>query len=109
MIIISYVPGNFVPDYQWTFDADENKNIYEVNSVTENVGLLMEGTKIVPSNERFGSVAQFNGVDSGIIIDNITSICFLNPALCTQGLSFSFWINWEKSGRAPIISSPSKN
>ena len=102
-------PGNFVPDFHWTFDVDDNRNTYEVKSAIQNVGRMRNGTTVVPSNERYGSVAHFNGEFSGIIIDNVTSSCFMNPGLCTQGLSFSFWINWQKWGREPIFSSPSKH
>ena len=104
----SCVSGSLVPDFHWTFDVDENKNTYEVKSVTQNVGSMLSGTTAVPSNDRYGSVAYFNGKDSGIIIDNVTSSCFMNPGLCTKGLSFSFWINWQKWGTNPIITSSSK-
>ena len=102
------ISASLVPNLHWTFDVDENKNTYEMRSVTQNVGNMLSGTTALPSNERYGSVAHFNGKDSGIIIDNVTSSCFIDPGICTQGLSFSFWINWQKWGTNPILASPSK-
>ena len=100
--------GNLVPDLHWTFDVDESDKTYEVNSVNENVGRILSGTNIVPGHGRYGSVAYFDGGDSGIFINNLTSSCFLNPRLCKQGLAFSFWINWEQWGSEPFITSPCK-
>ena len=89
------VLGSTVPDLHWTFDVNENNETYEVNSVTENVGRILSGTKIVTSNERYGSVAYFDGRHSGIAVDNLTSSCFLNASTCKQGLAFSFWIKLD--------------
>jgi len=102
-----FASASLVPNLHWTFDVDENKNTYEMRSVTQNVGNMLSGTTALPSNERYGSVAHFNGKDSGIIIDNVTSSCFIDPGVCIQGLSFSFWINWQKWGTNPILASPS--
>ena len=88
--------GNLISDFHWAFDVNENNKTYEINSVTHNIGRILKGTTIVRSNERYGSVAYFKGDDSGIIIDNVTSYCYLNAGLCSNGLAFSFWINWER-------------
>lgn len=105
---LTFFPGDLAPDLHWTFDVSENQKTHEVNSPTANVGRMLNGTKIIISNERFGSVAYFSGENSQIIIDNLTSSCFLSPSLCGQGLSFSFWINRVQDGKDSFIQSPSK-
>eukprot|EP00112_Aurelia_sp_Birch-Aquarium-sp1_P002681 Seg13.2 transcript_id=Seg13.2/GoldUCD/mRNA.D3Y31 product="hypothetical protein" protein_id=Seg13.2/GoldUCD/D3Y31 len=107
-LIVRPSSGQVVPDFHWPFDHNILGDTYEVNSVTENVGRILNGSEIVGSEERYGSVAHFRGVDDpGIIIDNITSTCFLDPGSCSTGLSFGFWINWKEWGSAPFFVSKS--
>ena len=101
------VVGSAVPDLHWAFDFNENNKTYEVNSVTENVGQILHDTQIVPSNERYGSVAYFDGRHSGIVIDKLTSSCFLNASTCKHGLTFSFWIKHDVKNNSIALSSPS--
>lgn len=97
--------GSIVPDFHWTFDVSYAQEIFEVSSATDNVGALFNGTMIDGDSERYGSVAYFDGVNSGIFINNLTSSCFLDPGLCEEGLTFSFWLKRVKQTGQSFLSS----
>ncbi len=95
------------PDFHWTFDHAEASTTYDFKSATEDTGSLLNGSSIVPDANRYGNVAYMSGINSGVLVTNFTGTCFLNPASCSQGLSFSYWIK-ETDDTGPIISSPGK-
>ena len=96
------------PDFHWTFDHAEASTTYDFKSATEDTGSLLSGSSIVPDANRYGNVAYMSGSNSGVLVTNFTGTCFLNPASCSKGFSFSYWIKKTKYGSDPIISSPGK-
>jgi len=39
---------------------------------------------------------DFNGHDSGILIDGLTETCVLDLKTCTDGFTIAFWIRWKE-------------
>ena len=86
-----------MPDLHWKFNSNPIDGfVNEVNSTIANRAFLLPGTKIL--NLHCWTVAEFNGNNSGVFIDNSTEQCTLNPGLCKSGLSISFSVKWPRNG-----------
>ena len=91
--------GAPTPQLQWKLDySSPDGYTNDTKSSSQNRALLLPGTSIKATANSTAKTMYFNGTNSGLLINNITSSCFANPGTCYSGLAISFWIMIVPSG-----------
>lgn len=108
-----------IPDVSWDFTNVKDRTVLAEEKISNNnedttrivtsrnSGELLQGTTVIWDEILKNQVAFFNGVSSGVVIQNLTGLCVLQPESCKEGFSAAFWLKWDKYESNLIFTSAS--